>query len=91
MTARLEIKVSPKAARTAVAGWHGNALKIAVTAAPERGKANRAVLDLLARALGVPRSTLRIARGGASPHKLVEIEGLDDATVKRRLDDLLLS
>ncbi|MBV8062463.1 MAG: DUF167 domain-containing protein, partial [Nevskia sp.] len=47
----LELKVSPKASRNAITGFLGEALKVAVTAAPERGKANEAAEELLAKAL----------------------------------------
>lgn len=82
---RLQLKVAPKAARDAVNGWIGETLKVSVTAAPERGKANEAVVALLATTLGLPRSALSIVRGHGSVHKLVEIRGLDAAELRRRL------
>ncbi len=82
---RLALKVAPKASRTAVTGWAGEGLKLSVTAAPERGKANAAVIDLLAAALDLPKSVIRVVRGHASPQKWVEIGGLPDAEVLRRL------
>lgn len=83
--ARLQIKVSPKASRDAVTGWLGNTLKLSVTAVPERGKANEAVVALLAEVLGLPRSRIRVLRGETQPTKLIEIEGLDEAELRRRL------
>ncbi len=71
---RLPLKVVPGASRDRIVGWVGNRLKIAVTAPPERGKANRMVLDLLAKALGLPRSRIRLVSGEASPRKAVEVD-----------------
>ena len=71
---RLPIKVIPKSSRDRVVGWVGDRLKVAVTAAPERGKANEAVIEVLAAALELPKSRLRIVSGAASPLKVVEID-----------------
>jgi uncharacterized protein (TIGR00251 family) len=56
-------------------GWIGDRLKIQVTAPPERGKANKAVIEVLAEALGLARNQVRIVAGETSPLKTVEIEG----------------
>jgi len=71
---RLHLKVVPKASRDRVVGWVGDRLKVQVTAAPERGKANDAVLDVLAAALELPRSRVRIVAGQTSPLKTVEVD-----------------
>lgn len=86
MTTRLDLKVSPKAARNAVTGWMGEVLKVSVTAAPEKGKANQAVEALLAEALGLAKSAVKVVAGQTSKQKRVEIAGLDAAEVRRRLD-----
>lgn len=83
-TLRLALKVSAKASRSAVTGWRGDVLKVSVTAAPERGKANAAVLDVLAEVLAVPRSAVRLLRGDTTPDKWVEIDGLADVDELRR-------
>ena len=83
--AKLQLKVSPKASRDAVSGWMGDTLKVSVTAVPERGKANEAVIELLAGALGLPKSRIRVLRGETQPNKLVEVDGLDDTELRRRL------
>jgi uncharacterized protein YggU (UPF0235/DUF167 family) len=75
----------PGAARAGVAGWLGPALKIRVTAPPEKGRANAAVAALLAAELGLPPTAVRIVSGGGSPNKVVEIEGASEADVLRRL------
>lgn len=82
---RLTIKVSPKASRNAVTGWLGETLKIAVTTAPERGKANAAVEALLAEALDLPKSAVSVAAGHTSKTKQVEIIGLTRAEIETRL------
>ncbi len=56
-----------------------------VTAAPEGGKANAAVAAVLAKALGVPKSAVRVVRGGTSRHKQVEVDGLGADDVERLL------
>lgn len=85
MTARLKLKVVPGASRTAIAGWLDDALKIQVAAAPERGKANKAVVALLCKSLDLQRSCVRIVQGDTSPMKVVEIDGLSLAEIRDRL------
>jgi len=82
---RLSVKVVPKSSRNAVVGWVGEALKICVTAPPEKGRANGAVEAVLAEALAAPKECVRIVAGRASPRKTVEIDGLDEDEVRRRL------
>jgi len=78
----LLLKVIPKASRDRVAGWVGDRLKVQVTAAPERGKANDAAVEVLAAALGLPRSRVRIVSGETSPLKTVEIDGGEELRSK---------
>ncbi len=82
---RLQVKVVPGAAREEVAGWVGERLKLRVTAPPEKGKANAAVVSLLAGVLGVPRARVRIASGGSSPLKTVEVDVPDPQATLLRL------
>lgn len=82
---RLLLKVVPKSSRDRVVGWIGDRLKVAVTAAPERGKANAAVVAVLAGTLALPASRIRIVAGGTSPLKSVEIDAADDARLRSRL------
>ena len=74
--ATVAVHVTPKAVRDEIAGWRGDELSVRVTAAPDAGKANAAVCAVLARALGVPKSRVRVARGLAARHKVIEVEGL---------------
>jgi uncharacterized protein (TIGR00251 family) len=87
--ARLTVKVVPKASRSRVIGWLGDALKVAVTAPPEAGRANAAVADLLASTLDVPASNVRCVAGHTSSRKLFEIGGLTDQAITRRLEALI--
>ena len=84
-TVKLKIKVTPKASRNAIIGWHAESLKIAVTAAPDKGKANTAVQDLLARQLGLAKSKIQITTGLTQANKTVEITGLEKNELQRRL------
>lgn len=90
MSSRLAVHVHPGARRPGIAGWREDgALRLAVTAPPEGGRANEAVVDLLADTLDVPRRCVTVARGAASRAKSIEIEGLDEAEVRRRVDAAL--
>lgn len=81
----LPIKVVPGASRTRLMGeWDGR-LKIAVAAPAEKGKANRAVLALLAARLGVRRKALQIVAGETSPEKTIRIADITAAAVGRIL------
>ena len=82
----LSVRVTPAAGRDAVLGWQGDALRLCVAAPAQRGKANEAVIRLLAGALGLPRQRLRIVRGQTARRKVIAIEGLDEAEARARLD-----
>ena len=86
-TTRLRLKVSPGAVRTELAGRHGDAWKVRVSAAPERGRANDAVVQLLAERLHVPRASVCVVSGHASRDKVVELHGLDLHEAERRLEN----
>jgi len=77
--------VAPKAARNAIQGWHGERLKVSVTAVPERGKANEAVIELMAEALGVAPSRIEVVAGHTQPNKRLQITGLGRDEVLSRL------
>jgi uncharacterized protein len=84
-TTRLRIRVSPGAGRTALVGRHGDAWKVRVTEAPERGRANEAVLRLLAETLALPRTALTLVSGHGAREKIVELTGVGPALIERRL------
>ncbi|HEV3485733.1 MAG TPA: DUF167 domain-containing protein [Vicinamibacterales bacterium] len=87
--AALQVRVIPRAGRTAIAGRRGDALLIRLAAAPVDGAANEALVDLLSDALAVPRRNISIAAGQRSRDKRIEIDGLDPDTLERRLSAIL--
>ena len=84
-TTRLRLRVIPGAGRTRIDGRYGDAWKVRVAVAPERGRANDAVVELLARALAVPRGRSEIVGGHVSRDKVVAVHGLPEAEVDERL------
>jgi uncharacterized protein (TIGR00251 family) len=82
---RLRVRVIPGARRSEVVGRLGEAWKVRVAAPPERGRANDELIDLLARTLRVPRSSVRVATGHTTGQKLVEIADLTRAEAEGRL------
>ena len=82
---RLRLRVSPGSGRTAVIGRQGDAWKVRVTEAPERGRANEAVLRLLAEILALPRTALTLVSGHGGREKIVELTGMGPALIERRL------
>ncbi|HVP09984.1 MAG TPA: DUF167 family protein [Phycisphaerae bacterium] len=71
----ITVKVVPGASRDRIMGLLGDALKIQVSAPPERGKANAAVVALLADALGVSARAVAVNSGTTSPRKVVLVRG----------------
>jgi uncharacterized protein (TIGR00251 family) len=82
---RLHLRVSPGAGRSVVVGRHGHAWKVRVAAAPERGRANASVVDLLTASLELRRPDVRIVSGATSRDKVVELVGLTLEEVEQRL------
>ena len=76
---RIRVKVTPGADRTELIGWHGDAWRIRVASAPERGRANDAALRLLAETLSVPRRNLSVVTGHTARVKLVAADGITAA------------
>ena len=87
----IAVKAQPGARKNAVLGLRGDAIRIAVTAAPERGKANQAVAEVLAKALGVKVSQISLLTGETSREKRFLIEGASPADLEARLTALLAS
>jgi uncharacterized protein (TIGR00251 family) len=83
--ARLTVKVHPRAKRSAIAGRLGEAWKLSLAAPPVDGKANDECLRFFAELAGVPRSRVRIVTGLTSRIKVVEIEGVPQEDLERRL------
>ena len=85
----VRLHVQPGAGRTQVTGVFGTALKVRVAAPPEGGRANEAVLELLAESLGVDQKTLELTAGERSRSKRVLVRGVEPAALTRTLEDLL--
>ena len=83
-TATIEVLVQPKASRNRIVTQDGK-VKVYVTAAPERGRANKAVVEALARNLEIPKGAVSIISGERSRTKLLAIEGLGEVEIRRRL------
>jgi hypothetical protein len=83
--ARLTVKVHPRAKRSALAGRLGDAWKLSLAAPPVDGKANEECIRFFAEFAGVPRSRVRIVLGLTSRLKVVEIEGVPQEDLERRL------
>ncbi|HUZ81598.1 MAG TPA: DUF167 domain-containing protein [Gaiellaceae bacterium] len=85
MSSRLLLRVSPGAGSSGIIGRHGAAWKVRVRAAPEGGKANAAVVRLLADTLALPVRDVEIVSGHASRDKTVALAGIDHDEIERRL------
>jgi uncharacterized protein len=79
------VRVQPRARRDEIAGEREGRLLVRVTAPPVEGRANEAVRKLLAKRLGIAPGRIEVARGQAGRDKLIEVDGLDDAELLRRL------
>jgi uncharacterized protein (TIGR00251 family) len=79
------VRVQPRARRNAIAGLKGDALKVCVTAPPEDGRANEAVVELLAETLGVKRRQVEIIAGATSRDKVVRVSGLSSRELAANL------
>jgi uncharacterized protein len=78
----LSVLVQPRASRTRLVGEHAGLLKIQLAAPPVDGEANAALLEFVAKWLGLPRRQVSLAAGDASRRKRVLIQGLDAAQVE---------
>jgi uncharacterized protein (TIGR00251 family) len=85
LSTRVRLRVAPGATRAGVVGRHGEAWKVRVTAAPEGGRANEAVVRLLADTLSLPRQAVTLVSGHAARDKVVELEGIAPSLIERRL------
>jgi len=77
--------VQPRASRSAIVGEHGGALKVRLAAPPVDNAANEALVAFIAGVLGVPRRQVRLVSGAGSRRKLLEIDGIDAATLAVRI------
>ena len=92
--ANLPIKLQPGAAVDRIEGWEADPegrrlLKVRVRARPIDGEANDALIRLLAKRLGVAKSSVTVVRGGQSRSKMIFIDGLDDEALSARIAEIL--
>ena len=85
-TARLNVRLTPRASSTEIRRFVQDVLHVRVTAPPVDGRANEALVRLLAARLGVPRGAVRIVAGQTAREKLLAIDGLTVDEVRRRLE-----
>ncbi|HEV3119002.1 MAG TPA: DUF167 domain-containing protein [Gemmataceae bacterium] len=81
----LPVRARPGARTNAVLGEHANALKVAVTAPPENGRANNALIEVLSAALGLKRSQIALLSGHGAREKRFQISGVAKADLEARL------
>ena len=84
-TARIAIRVTPRASASKVAGVKEGKLLVRVTAPPAEGKANKAVCEVIAKEVGVSKSQVAVIRGDTSRDKLVEIRGISQSSAEAKL------
>jgi uncharacterized protein (TIGR00251 family) len=83
---RLQLRVSPGASRAGIVGRHGDAWKVRVAAPPEGGRANDAVVRLLAEALALPQRDIQIVSGHGARDKVVSLAGISREEAEQRLE-----
>jgi uncharacterized protein (TIGR00251 family) len=81
----IAVRVQPRAKRNAVVGVVGEALKVQVTAPPEDGRANDAVLELIADWLGAKRRQIEIISGATNRNKMIRVIGVSRALLEEKL------
>ena len=81
----LDFHVQPRARRTEVVGWHGNAIKVRLQAPPVDGAANDELVRFVAKTVGVPRSAVHIVSGERGRSKRVSLDGTSRSEVLRAL------
>ena len=85
VSTRVRLRVSPGANSAHVVGRHGEAWKVRVAAPPEGGRANEAVVRLLAETLSLSRDAVTLVSGHGARDKIVQLTGIDPTQIERRL------
>jgi hypothetical protein len=83
--ALLSVRAQPGARRSEVRGIQDRALKVCVTQAPEKGKANKAIAELLAKWLGVKKSQLELIAGETAAQKKFLVRGIEKEVLAQRI------
>ena len=82
---RLAVKVTPNAGRNEITGFKEGVLQVKIGAPPDKGKANKELVDFLSEKLGVKKSAVLILKGQTSRNKLIAIEGLSGEEIQKHL------
>ncbi|MCJ7501386.1 DUF167 domain-containing protein [bacterium] len=85
ISARISVKVKPRASREEVEGWKEDVLVVRLTSPPVDGAANSSLIRLLAKKTGVPKSRIRIVSGEKGRSKVLEFEGIELQDLRERL------
>lgn len=84
----LRVRAQAGARRNGIKGIHDGALQVMVTQAPEKGKANKAIVAVLAEALGLKKSQIELIVGETSSQKRFLVRGIDRDTLESRITEL---
>jgi uncharacterized protein len=79
------VKVHPRAKKNAITGEVGDALKVSLTTPPFDGRANEACIEVFAKLLNVPRSSVTIASGQTSRNRVIRVVGLSAEELRKRI------
>ena len=85
------VRVVPRAKKNEIVGVEGGTLKVRIAAPPVGGKANEALVELLAQVLGVRKGQVEIARGQKAKDKTIRVRGLSEEEARKRLGNLTAS
>jgi uncharacterized protein (TIGR00251 family) len=84
-TTRLEVYIQPRASKSETAGLHAGVIKIRVAAPAVENAANLALVEFVAKQLGIAKRSVRIVSGGASRRKVMEIDGVTEEGIAKKL------
>lgn len=85
----LPVRAQPKSSRNKIDGIHAGRLKVCVTQAPEKGKANKALLKVLQNGLQLKRSQIELCKGETAGLKIFRVKGLSVDDLQKRITDAL--
>jgi uncharacterized protein len=85
VTARIDVRLTPRGGRDRIEGWDGAVLRVRVAAPPADGRANEAMIRLVAKALGVPPSRVTLVAGAQSRTKVIQVDGLTAEQILERI------
>lgn len=85
--ATIEVRVQPRARKTAITGVMGTALKLALSAPPIEGRANEALVEFFSDLFDVSRSSVQVLTGAQSRNKIIAIAGRTSAEISKKLSE----